>query len=189
MSQLGNHSVSITVPFTVEGANLLQSFTDSVKSRVDGAMDAPEAKASSTTTNSGAVAAKAKKKKVAEPEPKHEDDDLDLGETEEADDDFLGTDEDESDEPETNEDEPEEKPKAKKGASSKAEPAKKAKAEKGPTLDELLKVFKSLVDKLQGNREPALAILKKFKVKSVRDIDETDYPRVLEAIKAATPKK
>lgn len=83
--------------------------------------------------------------------------------TEEDSSDEEDAEEDSSDDDEETEDEEDEKPK---------------KAAKGPALGDVIKLFSK-------NREKGAKLLKKFKVKTVRELKAAQYPAFIKALKAA----
>jgi hypothetical protein len=114
------------------------------------------------------------KKKKAEPEPEEDEEEFD-------DIDIEGDEEDESEEDEGEDEEPEEKPAKSKG---------KAKDKKGSGLTlegDIIPAFRKFTG-AHGNSAGA-DVMKQFGVQSVRDLDEGDYPAVLEAIASYKPKK
>lgn len=113
---------------------------------------------------------KPSKKKKAEPEPEEDEEFDDIEELEDSDEG-----EDEEDE------EPEEKPAKGKG---------KAKDKKGAGLTlegDIIPAFRKFTGQ-HGNSAGA-EVMKIFGVQSVRDLDDSDYPKVIEAIAAYKPKK
>lgn len=121
-----------------------------------------------------AAAEKSPKKKKAEPEPEEDEEEFD-------DIDIEDEGEDESDEDEGEDEEPEEKPAKSKG---------KAKDKKGSGLTlegDIIPAFRKFTG-AHGNSAGA-DVMKQFGVQSVRDLDEGDYPAVIEAIASYKPKK
>jgi hypothetical protein len=55
--------------------------------------------------------------------------------------------------------------------------------EDGPTLAVVMDAFKKFIKKHKGDKSKAIPILKKFKVKSPNDLEESDYPAVLKLLK------
>lgn len=53
----------------------------------------------------------------------------------------------------------------------------------GPTLALVMEAFKKFVKKHKGDKGPAIKVLKKFKVKSPSELDESDYAAVIKALK------
>lgn len=122
-----------------------------------------------------AAAEKSAKKKKAEPEPEEDFEDDDIEDLDEAEDVETDEDQDDDEEPE------EEKPAKSKG---------KAKDKKGAGLTlegDIIPAFRKFTG-AHGNSAGA-EVMKQFGVQSVRDLDQNDYPAVIEAIASYKPKK
>lgn len=52
----------------------------------------------------------------------------------------------------------------------------------GPTMAEVLAAFKTFTKKNKGNKKPAIAILKKFDVKSPSELEEEDFGKVMKLL-------
>jgi hypothetical protein len=61
-------------------------------------------------------------------------------------------------------------------------PAAKGKKAKGATVEDVIAALQEYAE--EHDRKAAMKFLTKFKVKSVHDLDEADYPKILKLIKA-----